>query len=133
MPEVPGRSWPVEIRHRLRIAREEAGLSQTELAEAIGISRRSITSYESGDAQPKRPVIIAWALRTGASSEWLVTGRVSGDTPPGLDTELTVTKEPRPRPNRENRRSGKPAIGLSVTRRGASFRGDIRDERGQAA
>lgn len=88
MPEVPGHAWPIELCHRLRIAREKAGLSQADLADAIDISRRSVTSYESGESTPRRHVIVAWALRTGSSSEWLVTGA----TPPQVADEPTVTK-----------------------------------------
>lgn len=87
MPEVPGASWPIQLHHRLRIAREEAGLSQAELAEAIDVGRRSVTHYENGEIRPKRHVIVAWALRTGASSEWLVTGE---NAPAG--GEVTVPK-----------------------------------------
>lgn len=87
MPEIPGNTYAIELHHRLRIAREKAGLSQAELAEAIDVSRRSMTHYEAGEIKPKRHVILAWALRTGASSEWLVTGA----TPEDLDDEATVT------------------------------------------
>lgn len=98
MLDIPGECWPIELCHRLRIAREKAGLSQAELAEAIEISRRSVTSYETGESEPKRHVVVAWALRTGASSEWLVTGATS----PGLDGEPTVT-EPSDAAQRPNR------------------------------
>lgn len=90
-PEVPGQAWQIELCHRLRIAREKAGLSQAELADSIEISRRSVTAYESGDAKPRRHVLVAWALRTGTSSEWLV----SGDTSRGLAPEVTVTYAPK--------------------------------------
>ncbi len=46
----------------LRKSREFAGLSQDELAEAIGLSPGTIGSYDS-DARPaKRAGILAWAI-----------------------------------------------------------------------
>jgi len=62
---------------RLRKARESAGMNQSTLAETTGISRRSISSYESSEAMPKRPQLIAWALATGVPLEWLETGAES--------------------------------------------------------
>lgn len=59
---------------RLRKARESAGLNQTRLGEVTGISRRSISSYESGEAAPRRPQLIAWAMATGVPLVWLENG-----------------------------------------------------------
>jgi transcriptional regulator with XRE-family HTH domain len=59
---------------RLRKARETAGLDQTELADAMGVSRRTVSTYEVGGEEitRKRIVLNAWALATGVSVEWLV-------------------------------------------------------------
>ena len=59
---------------RLRKAREHLGMSQAEFALLTGISRRSISSYESGEAHPKRPVLFTWAAHTGVSMQWIETG-----------------------------------------------------------
>ena len=56
---------------RMRKARETAGLKQTDMAEDLGIGRSSIINYESGRAQPPRPVLVAWALRCAVPYEWL--------------------------------------------------------------
>ncbi len=42
---------------KLREARKEAGISQTDLAERIGVSRRSIFAYENGDSIPRKNVL----------------------------------------------------------------------------
>ena len=55
----------------LRKARETRGLSQSELAALIDVSRRSISTYESDEAVPRRPQLIAWAMATGVSLDWL--------------------------------------------------------------
>ncbi|MBH1937830.1 helix-turn-helix domain-containing protein [Streptomyces sp. AV19] len=40
------------VRQQLRVA---AGLSQTEVAEAIGVKRLAVARWESGEAHPRRP------------------------------------------------------------------------------
>lgn len=62
---------------RLRKARESAGLNQAALAEVTGMSRRSISAYETGDGAPRRPQLIAWAMATGVPLTWLETGAES--------------------------------------------------------
>ena len=59
---------------RLRKARESRGLNQTEFGEVTGISRRSISKYELGEVEPRRPQILAWALATGVAMDWLQAG-----------------------------------------------------------
>ena len=58
----------------LRKAREHAGMSQAELAEVTGISRRTVVRYESGEATVRRPQLIAWAMATGVPLAWLMNG-----------------------------------------------------------
>ncbi|WP_423243330.1 helix-turn-helix domain-containing protein [Actinomyces lilanjuaniae] len=63
------------IYDRLRKAREVSGLDQTELAERIGVSRTSVSSYEAGRiARPRKIVLNAWGLATGVPVQWLETG-----------------------------------------------------------
>jgi transcriptional regulator with XRE-family HTH domain len=64
----------IEVRHRLRIAREHAGLEQEQLADLIGISRTSIGNAERGVVHPRRITLNAWALATGVPVTWLLTG-----------------------------------------------------------
>ena len=69
----------VSFGHRLRIARETAGLEQSELAELTGISRNSISHYENGRGNPRRPTILSLALATGVDVAWLASGSASPD------------------------------------------------------
>jgi transcriptional regulator with XRE-family HTH domain len=58
---------------RLRKARETAGMDQTQLADRIGVSRRTVSTYEAGsDITRKRIVLNAWAMATGVSAEWII-------------------------------------------------------------
>ena len=63
------------IHDRLRKAREAAGLDQVQLADIIGMSRTSVSNYETGVmAKPRKIVVNAWALATGVPVQWLETG-----------------------------------------------------------
>ncbi|WP_010542570.1 helix-turn-helix transcriptional regulator [Dietzia alimentaria] len=64
----------IVLRHRLRIAREEAGLGVSELAERMGVARNTVGNAEAGKGVPRKVVLNAWALATGVDIEWLVTG-----------------------------------------------------------
>ncbi len=62
---------------RMRKARTSAGLSQSDICERIGISRKSVTNYEQGDTKPLRAILNAWAEVTGVPVEWIVDGTVT--------------------------------------------------------
>lgn len=74
---------------RLRKAREESGLSQQELADAIGVSRNTISNHEVGvgKREPQTLLLRAWAAATGVSVEWIRTGHAP--PPPGVPTRAT--------------------------------------------
>lgn len=73
----------------LRKAREHAGMSQAELADVTGISRRTVVRYESGEASVRRPQLIAWAMATGVPLAWLESGH--RPEPTGADLGRRVT------------------------------------------
>lgn len=58
----------VSIRER----REALGLSRTELAEAVGISAKSLSRYESGEREPRASDLVKIADALGCSVELLV-------------------------------------------------------------
>jgi transcriptional regulator with XRE-family HTH domain len=78
---VKGDAPPWTLADRLRKAREHRGLDQTELADLMGVSQRSIRNYEAGRTTPRRPQLIAWAFATGVSLEWLEDVRPKGLEP----------------------------------------------------
>jgi DNA-binding XRE family transcriptional regulator len=83
-----GRVIPIELRHRLRIAREEAGFSQDDLAAEIGVARNTIVNAELAKVSPRRIVLRAWALACGVRLSWLLTGE---DSNGGGDGQQTVS------------------------------------------
>ena len=52
------------LNNRLKVARAEKGLSQTQLAELVGVSRNTISSIETGQFNPtaKLALILCIAL-----------------------------------------------------------------------
>lgn len=56
---------------KVRDAREKCGFSQTELAEKIGISKRSVIAYESGEKEPRHSTLMKLAKALGVSTKFL--------------------------------------------------------------
>ena len=74
---VPG--WTLQ--DRLRKARDVAGMDQQQLADAMGVSRRTITNSEQGHVTVRTITVRAWALATGVDPAWLETGIEPSDGP----------------------------------------------------
>ena len=73
---------PVEIRHRLRIAREHAHLDQGDLADRMGVARNTVSRAEAGAVAPRKIVVRMWALATGVDEHWLATGEAKNESSP---------------------------------------------------
>jgi transcriptional regulator with XRE-family HTH domain len=56
---------------RLHKSRKAAGVSVEAMAKALGVSRNTVTNWETGRAVPRRGAVIAWAQVTGAPFDWL--------------------------------------------------------------
>ena len=54
----------LSLKNRLKVARAEKGLSQTQLAELVGVSRNTISSIETGQFNPtaKLALVLCIAL-----------------------------------------------------------------------
>lgn len=56
----------------LKIARIKSGLTQSELAEKVGVSEVSISKYEQGKAKPQMDTIIKMSQELGVSTDFLL-------------------------------------------------------------
>lgn len=56
---------------RLRRARLDAGLDQTDLAVLAGISTSTVSAVERGDRDITAPKLFAWARACGAALDWI--------------------------------------------------------------
>ncbi len=57
---------------RLRMSRTEKGFSQERLAEDLGVSRQSITKWETGIAYPKIKKLLMLSILLERSLDWLL-------------------------------------------------------------
>ena len=71
----------IEVFHRLRIARQHAGLEQGELADRIGVSRNTVSNAENNRVATRRLLINAWALACGVPVSWILSGEPPSDHP----------------------------------------------------
>ena len=69
------------IGDRLRKARETTGLTQVQFAERVGLSRATVNNSELNKSQPRKSVVLLWAMETGVDRDWLMTGSANNETP----------------------------------------------------
>lgn len=76
MPEPPPctASEPVSIGDRIRDARKNLGLSQSDLAKKIGVSQPAVANWESGVHDPRRLMLAKIADALQVSAGWLASG-----------------------------------------------------------
>jgi putative transcriptional regulator len=60
-----------QLNNRLREAREAAGLTQAQLAEAVGVSRKTVNTVENGIFVPSTTIALKLAKALGQSVESL--------------------------------------------------------------
>lgn len=78
LEEATARGIVAGVGDRIRQARMEAGLTQDELADLVGIGMRQIQYYESGESDPYRK-LRSIAEATGKSIAWLLRGEAKGE------------------------------------------------------
>ena len=69
------------LRHLLVRARKAAGMSQRDVAAALGIKQSSVAGFESHDNDPRLSTIRRYALAVGAHVEHRVSTPASGVVP----------------------------------------------------
>ena len=60
------------LKNRLKVARAEKGLSQTQLAEMVGVSRNTISSIETGQFNPTAKLALVLCIALDKKFEDLV-------------------------------------------------------------
>lgn len=78
---------------RIRAARVKAGLSQAQMAKALGVGRSAVANWECADrVSPHSSRLAHIALLTQVSYEWLATGRGTSELKqegiPAVDAEM---------------------------------------------
>ena len=71
------------LAERLRLLREKAGKTQTDIAKELGLTRSSVNSWEQGFAIPSMQYIVELAKLHGVSTDYLL----------GLNQSKTISVE----------------------------------------
>lgn len=71
----------MELKDRILVARESAGLTQQELADATGKTRGAVAQWESGKTRPRHSVLADIALATNREISWLESGVEASQQP----------------------------------------------------
>ena len=77
-----------EMRHRLALALESAGVRISQIAAVCGVSRNTVGNWLAGRTTPRRSDLIAWAETCDVPVGWLETGRF--DPPEGGHCSVTL-------------------------------------------
>lgn len=82
------------MQERIRMVRKNAGLTQAEFGERIGVKANTITSYETGLRVPSDAVIVSICREFDVSESWLRTGEgeMMEKTDPDVDLAKMVGK-----------------------------------------
>ena len=75
MTKAVSQTEPNQVGARIVSSREKAGLSQADLARALGAAASSVWRYETGQTMPSSPVAVQIADAVGVNTHWLLTGR----------------------------------------------------------
>ncbi len=59
---------------RIKIIRKAYGLTQGELAERLGYTKRQVQRWETDEVSPKTGVLRAFGIDLRISADWLVVG-----------------------------------------------------------
>jgi transcriptional regulator with XRE-family HTH domain len=70
-PQTVGVVPELDLQLRLYVARRHARMEQEQLAEALGVSPKTVGRYERGETTPPKHLLMAWALATGVDVNWL--------------------------------------------------------------
>lgn len=65
----------MELKERIALARKQAGLSQEQLGEKLGVSRQAVSKWESGQSNPDVAYLAEMCRLFGVSSDWLLLGK----------------------------------------------------------
>ena len=78
---------------RISLARKQAGLSQEQLGEQLGVSRQAVSKWESGQTNPDVAYIAELCRLFGVSSDWLLLGKEEArEQAPGRCPDLPAAR-----------------------------------------
>lgn len=88
----------MDFRDRLFELRRQAGLSQEELANLLGLTRQAVQKWEAGTSRPDMDNLVLLADYFHVTLDYLVTGREDVRTPPPQEYGYGTAAPPPPAP-----------------------------------
>lgn len=77
------------MKDRIKQIRKEAGLTQVEFGEKLGVKGNTVTGYETGLRNPTDAVILSICREFGVNEEWLRTGTGEMFIPETKDEQIS--------------------------------------------
>ena len=79
-----------DFAERLLIARRRARMDSADLAQSVGVTRKTISSWESGRSEHSASSLAARAQSLGVTVTWILYGDEDRDLPTSIDPECVV-------------------------------------------
>lgn len=86
----------MKLHEKIYDLRKKQGLSQEALAEQLGVSRQSISKWETGDAVPEVNKLVALSKLFGVTTDYLLCDEIEEPSPPLEETPSSSEGEPSP-------------------------------------
>lgn len=86
----------MKLNEKIYWCRKRAGLSQESLAERIGVSRQSISKWETGEASPEISKLPLLASAFGVTADWLLSEEGVPEEEPATDQAPEASVAPQP-------------------------------------
>lgn len=80
----------MELKERIKIIRKNSGKTQEQFGKEIGVSKMSVTYYESGTRTPDQSKLKLMCEKFNINEEWLLTGE--GDMHAPLTREAEIAQ-----------------------------------------
>ena len=82
----------MKLNEKIMYCRKKAGLSQLDLADLLGVSRQSVSKWETGESNPDISKITPLAKAFGVTADWLLSEEEPVETP--RDANASVEAKP---------------------------------------
>lgn len=77
----------MKLNEKIIMARKKAGMSQIDLADAMGVSRQSVSKWETGEANPEIGKLTLLANTLNVSVDWLLSESDEPLSDPAVESE----------------------------------------------
>ncbi len=120
----------MELKDRIALARKQAGLSQEQLGDQLGVSRQAVSKWEAGQANPDVTYVAAMCRLFGVSSDWLLLGEESAQAAaparcPGCQAVVTGLDQFCPNCGRKLRGGTSALVTYTLVMKGARTPGEL--------